>query len=255
MGYVYPLWILCLTKTINMKIGELVLAASLLFLPANANTSLQNSNARANEQAAMLKSAIEEDSEIVSYLKTLIVSTKTKLTMADIFQYEHRQIIRNIAYELGVEPVYLYKLIYDESKGDTKAYNKRSGATGIIQWIPSTARKYGTTTKSISKMSLTGQLYLARLYFKDTFPKNYKTYHNLRLAVLCPMAIGKSNHYVIADSTTNYGRKVLKYYQDTNDVNQDGVITVEELLYKKNTQSTAKKVSVDRLDTDSITNV
>jgi len=236
-----------------MKPGTLVLAASLLFIPVSANNSTKSFKTPVQvEITAEQWSALTNDEEIVKYLKSLKIN-RIGNTMADIFQYEHRQIVKSISDELGIDQKQIYKLIYNESKGSTTITNPNSKAIGIIQWLPSTAKHYGTTTKEIKEMSLRGQLYLARLYFKDTLPK-HKSYRNLQLALLCPKAVGKSDYYVVADSTTKYGKKVLQYYSK-HDINNDNVITVEELLYKRNTQSKAQDLNVGRLDTEQITKV
>lgn len=69
-----------------------------------------------------------------------------------------KELISGIAKRLGFSSSALEKVIRSESGGNAQAVNGRSGATGLIQFMPSTARMLGTTTESIRNMSAEKQL-------------------------------------------------------------------------------------------------
>lgn len=114
-----------------------------------------------------------------------------------------------------------------ESGGNPKKYNPVSGAIGIIQWLPSTARNFGVTTKDIKNMSTLDQLYLAEQYLDFFQPKdNYNNIWNLYFAVFQPSAMGKPDNYIIgkegsAAAVNNPG--VTRAHKD------DNVLTVADV--------------------------
>jgi len=53
------------------------------------------------------------------------------------------------ATRLGIDPAWLANVINFESGGNPQARNPVSGATGLIQFMPSTAQRLGTSTAAI----------------------------------------------------------------------------------------------------------
>lgn len=105
-----------------------------------------------------------------------------------------------------------------------------SGATGLIQFMPSTARGLGTTTAALASMTAEDQLRYVYEYFKP-----YKgRLHNLGdiyMAILWPRAVEKPDHYVLFDK-----KKVPKTFRQNAglDLNKDGLVTRAECLVKIN---------------------
>ena len=58
----------------------------------------------------------------------------------------------------GWDPNAIAAVIAHESAGDPKAVNPHSGATGLIQWMPATAKAYGTSVDALERMSALEQL-------------------------------------------------------------------------------------------------
>ena len=52
-------------------------------------------------------------------------------------------VLQDVSKKLGVEPSWLWALIQFESAGNPAARNKISGARGLIQFMPATARELG----------------------------------------------------------------------------------------------------------------
>lgn len=96
-----------------------------------------------------------------------------------------------------------------------------SGATGLIQFMPSTATGLGTTTADLAKMTAVKQLDYVEKYFK---PYNGKcnTLSDVYMAILLPSAVGKPETHVLFDQTT----MPVAYEQNKGlDSNSDGKIT------------------------------
>lgn len=73
----------------------------------------------------------------------------------------------DLAGELGCDPSHLMAAMAFET-GETfspSIRNKLSGATGLIQFMPATAKGLGTTTADLAQMSAVAQLAFVRKHF------------------------------------------------------------------------------------------
>jgi hypothetical protein len=101
-----------------------------------------------------------------------------------------------------------------------------SGAVGLIQFMPATARGLGTTTAALAAMSATQQLDYVRLYFLP-YSGRLHTLEDVYMAILYPAAIGKGASHVLFSSGTT------AYQQNAGlDTNKDGSVTVGEAAAK-----------------------
>jgi len=137
---------------------------------------------------------------------------------------EFRNRVRQIGAEFGFNPNFLMAVMTFES-GETfspSIRNRSTGATGLIQFLPSTARRLGTTTDELAAMTAEQQLdYVAR-YFKP-YRGRLKTIEDVYMAVLWPRAVGAANDAVLfaAPSRAYELNRGL-------DRNGDGRVTKEE---------------------------
>jgi hypothetical protein len=122
---------------------------------------------------------------------------------------------------------HLASVIALESRFDPRAVNPSSKATGLIQWLPSTARRHGTTVEAIREMTAAQQLELMRSYFE---PFRGVSPRDIAIAVLMPndrnggSNIGASDDKVIAQA----GEPAY----DLNaglDIGADGLITLGDV--------------------------
>lgn len=103
-----------------------------------------------------------------------------------------------------------------------------SGATGLIQFMPATAKSLGTTVDKLAKMTPEGQCNFVWKYFA-TFKGKLKTLADLYCAILWPAAVGKPESYVLWDK----GERPTTFRQNAGlDVNGDGRITKAEVVAK-----------------------
>src|SRR5262244_4469818 len=130
-----------------------------------------------------------------------------------------------IASDLKVNPNFLMAVMSFES-GETFSPSVKnaagSGAVGLIQFMPATAKGLGTTTAALAAMTAEEQLDFVAKYFKQ-FKKPLLTIEDVYMAVLMPSAVGKGSDFVL------FRKPSTAYNQNKGlDINQDGLITVGE---------------------------
>lgn len=103
-----------------------------------------------------------------------------------------------------------------------------SGATGLIQFMPRTARDLGTTTDKLAAMSPEDQLNYVYLYFRP-YRGRIKSIEDAYMAVLWPRAIGEPNDYALWTTESH----PTAYRQNRGlDINGDGRVTKREAAQK-----------------------
>lgn len=106
--------------------------------------------------------------------------------------------VREICHFLLIEPDWLMLVMWFETARtfDHTIVNKVSGATGLIQFMPSTARSLGTTTDELKKMSNVEQLDYVQKYLSP-YRGRMVNWLDVYLAVFYPVLIGKPDSAVI----------------------------------------------------------
>lgn len=81
-----------------------------------------------------------------------------------------------------------------------------SGATGLIQFMPTTAKGLGTTTAALAKLSAEDQLNYVYKYFVATIKARGPcvSLEDTYMAILLPSAVGKPNSTVLFSSGVAY---------------------------------------------------
>lgn len=136
---------------------------------------------------------------------------------------EFRRTVVDIAQGLGIEPDWLMACIAFET-GYSFSPSVRnaagSGATGLIQFMPATAKVLGTTTDELARMSAVEQLEYVRLYFKP-YAGRMKTLSDVYMAILWPAGIGKPENWALWDRVS----KPTTYRQNAGlDFDKDGYV-------------------------------
>jgi hypothetical protein len=171
--------------------------------------------------ADTLYSYLKKKSERNFYYGNFKAST---WSMSDVKKLE------SIARKYGFPPEWLANLIYFETGGTFNPSIKNSiGATGLIQFIPSTARDLGTTTSKLAKMSVSQQLDYVDKYIRNFFynfgsisnkvfdkttgkvKKNF-TETDLFMIIFTPASVGNPNY--IFNSATQKANNGIKKPSD-----------------------------------------
>lgn len=143
--------------------------------------------------------------------------------------------VREIADSLSIDPNWLMAVMGFET-GYTfspAARNPGSTATGLIQFIESTARGLGTSTAQLARMTAIRQLDYVEAYYR-TYASRIRNLGDTYLAVLWPIAVGRPDSYVMWERDS--GPYQREYAANSGlDVNRNGVITRGEAVASANT--------------------
>ena len=108
--------------------------------------------------------------------------------------------LNEIVAPLGVPYTYLVALIHFETGGSMhpSTKNPNTSATGLIQFMASTARSLGTSVESLAKMSVLNQLEYVKKYFLQFKPlEKTNTISKLYLLVLRGQVVTEANEQVM----------------------------------------------------------
>ena len=130
--------------------------------------------------------------------------------------------VQQIASNLGIKPDWLMAVMAFESGIDSKKVNSESGATGLIQFMPSTATGMGTSTAALKAMTNVQQLDFVYKYLAP-YKAKMKTYTDVYMTVFYPAAIGKADTYVIGAA----GSKIAQQNPSLRD--STGTVTVQSV--------------------------
>ena len=142
-----------------------------------------------------------------------------------------------VADMLGIRPEWLENVMWIESRLNPRAVNKTTGATGLIQFMPATAKSLGTTTEELLEMDFDRQMDYVYMYlrpYRDKMSSQVDVY----LAVFFPVAIGKPDSYVL--QTAKLSPAIIAKQNAGYDLNKDNQVTkgevaqaITKLLQKK----------------------
>jgi len=169
---------------------------------------------------------------LVPYLDKTMLCTLLAVSGIEKTSAEFRAELCRVAARLGTDPNYLAAVMSVESGFNASIRNPLSGATGLIQFIPATAKRLGTSTAELAKMTAVEQLVYVEKYFQP-FAGRLNTVDDVYLVVFCPAGVGKGPDFVLAredDSSPGpCGKQSLVYAQNSGlDTNKDGVITNDD---------------------------
>lgn len=119
------------------------------------------------------------------------------------------QRIVDTADALEIDPAALADLIRFESGFKATARNKHTRATGLIQFMPKTAKGLGTTVEALEAMSPVQQMNYVYRYLAP-FKGKLRNRGDLHMAVFYPAAIGKGEDFDIA---THRGNSVYRRHE------------------------------------------
>jgi hypothetical protein len=134
--------------------------------------------------------------------------------------------IIQVAQAIGADPDLLAATISLETGGafDPAIVNRTSGAAGLIQFIPSTARLLGTSMADLRSMNVCEQLDFVLKFYQRVALSGIRIRGDEYVAVFAPEFLGRSGADVV------YSSGQPGYDQNRGlDLNGDGVITVSEL--------------------------
>lgn len=122
-----------------------------------------------------------------------------------------RRKLRKVCRRLGIQKEDLITVMKKESISiNPKAVNPKTGATGLIQFMPQTARSLGTTVAKLRYMSGVEQLEYVEKYFKP-YQGKLNSVQDLYMATFYPAALQKPMDFVIgSEKSREWAQKVAR---------------------------------------------
>lgn len=148
---------------------------------------------------------------------------------------------------LDIQPDWLVGVMWFESKLNPAAVNPVSGATGLIQFMPATAKALGTTTEALKHMNAYEQMTYVYQYLKP-YTGKMRSLVDVYFAVFFPKAIGASKNTVL--QTSKLKASTIAKQNPIFDTNKDMAITVgevEDYILQVIGQGSKKKSLIGRL--------
>lgn len=140
---------------------------------------------------------------------------------------EFEEKVKTIAAMLRVAPEWLMAIMYSESRFKSAVYNyKGSGAVGLIQFMPTTAREMKTSSEELSRLDPVGQLDYVYKYLQTVRERygDFNSLTDLYLAVLYPKALDQDYCFTL------YAKPSKAYRQNSGlDEDKDGRVTVSDI--------------------------
>lgn len=140
--------------------------------------------------------------------------------------------VKLIAKKLNCNYQDLLAVMNAESGLKANAVNPNSGATGLIQFMPSTAKSLGTTTEELKRMNPLEQLdYVEKYLIRSKKAAGFKPNEHLSAGQLYALVFlpGRAKREILTEA----GEIFYKANRNV-DVNKDGKITEEDLAYRVN---------------------
>ncbi|MFN0201585.1 MAG: transglycosylase SLT domain-containing protein [Bacteroidia bacterium] len=155
----------------------------------------------------------------------LYLLDRAGMYVTDLPAFEKK--VKSVSQRLNIPPEWLMSVMYSESKFNAEVENLRgSGAIGLIQFMPATAKDMGTSVNYIKKLGPVEQLEYVYQYL-DIFRRKYGEYKSLTdlyLAILYPKARPEEMCYSL------YAQPSKAYKQNSGlDIDKDGRVTVSDI--------------------------
>lgn len=124
-----------------------------------------------------------------------------------------------VARPLNLDISDLATVVNIESNFNEKAVNKYTGASGIIQFMPTTAQELGYNISQVRSMDFAQQARLARTYLEKKNARGLRGV-DLYLAVFYPVSVGKTS-YTYPNSVYSVNRGL--------DYDKNGTLTYSDI--------------------------
>lgn len=130
--------------------------------------------------------------------------------------------VKEVAGYLGVKAEHLMFLMWFETAHTLNHRTQnRIGATGLIQFMPSTARYLGTTTEKLKQMSNVEQMEYVKKHL-GAYRGRYQDFVDLYCGIFWPEAVGKPDSFRITSD-------IVAQQNPLFDINKDGDIEKAEI--------------------------
>jgi hypothetical protein len=156
---------------------------------------------------------------------SLYLMDKASLYVLDTEEFEKK--VKKISKKLSIPPEWLMAVMYSESRFDASVANRKgSGATGLIQFMPATAKELNTSVEHLRNISPTHQLDFVYRYQANVRSSygDFGSLTDLYLAILYPKALEEDYCFTL------YSKPSIHYANNRGlDEDKDGRVTVSDI--------------------------
>lgn len=230
-------WVDIKTPPISLPSMDKAVSLSIIFKLINGkNLSPRKINSiKSTEKLAKKNKGIEKVA--MKYESVASVGSKNKGLKNKSPEFI-RELIA-VGNRLNIDPGFLAAVMFSESGFNHTAVNPKGGATGLIQFMPSTAKRLGISTEDLKSMTDVEQLAYVERFFKP-WAGRIKTAGDLYMATFLPVFVGKPSDHIIGQLDNNdiiAGKltfdKVYRYNK-VFDTDKDGIIRVSDVTSRAN---------------------
>lgn len=178
-----------------------------------------------NPDIEELKAITKDKQSIVNLLNDLVYQAPTnqdiqitkrggsirKFSSGGSIDAAFQKKLQEVAKRLKVKPSDLLGIMKHESGLKASAVNPYTRATGLIQFMPSTAKRMGTSVEALKNMSAIEQLDYVEKFYKPIAGKA-KDIGDLYMFTFLPAVVGKPDNYVIGSKGS--GKSIYGLSQD-----------------------------------------
>jgi hypothetical protein len=160
----------------------------------------------------------------------------------DGISVEDWRVLTECAQSLGIEPDWLATIISFETGGSfspaqpnmwaLKNAQKKNvpyqGAMGLLQFMPDTAERMGTSTDALREMTFSEQMVFVYRYL-ETYAHRIDSLEDCYLAVFYPAALGQPDSFPVGQADGSRWQRAVYEQNKGLDVNHDGTIRKREI--------------------------
>ena len=139
--------------------------------------------------------------------------------------------VNAISKEIGIDPDWLVTVMHLESKLNPQAVNPITKATGLIQFMPATAKSLGTTTDKLFVTPAIEQLDFVKKYFSP-YKNKLKSLTDTYLTVFYPVAITKPDSFIFPAKVRDQN-PTFKPYWVNGELTKGSIVKYVKNYYSK----------------------
>jgi hypothetical protein len=196
------------------------------------NTIL-GTNAEPKEETPEAKEETPEAKEETPEVKVKLSGNKYENIAIKKYGNEFVDKVKSIGESVGLDYKMILAIMYFESGINHKAVNSQSKATGLIQFMPSTAQALGTTIGELRSMTALKQLdYVKKFFYLNRSLIPYiKSPEDAYFLVFYPLAAKKDDNFILGSEISDKRARLIAK-QNPVDTNKDGVLSKGEVKAK-----------------------
>ena len=196
------------------------------------NTIL-GTNAEAKKETPEAKEETPEAKEEKPEAKSTLSGNKYENIAIKKYGNEFVDKVKSIGKNVGLDYKMILAIMYFESGISHTAVNSQSKATGLIQFMPSTAQALGTTVGELRNMTALKQLdYVNKFFNLNKSLRPYiKSPEDAYFLVFYPLAAKKDDSFILGSEISDKRARLIAK-QNPVDTNKDGVLSKGEVKAK-----------------------